>query len=38
MQLINNALDKNLDVFSFDNIYISRRTQHNPIYNKDINW
>ena len=36
MQLINNALDKNLDVPRFDNIYISRRTQHNPIYNKDI--
>ena len=36
LQLINNALDKNLDVPRFDNIYISRRTQHNPIYSKDI--
>ena len=36
LQLINNALDKNLDVPRFDNIYISRSTQHNPIYSKDI--
>ena len=36
MQLINSALDLKLDVPRFDNIYISRRTQHNPVYSKDI--
>ena len=36
MQLINNALDLNLDVPQHDNIYISRRTQHNPKYSKDL--
>ena len=34
--LIVNALNKNLDVPTYDNIYISRRTQNNPNYNKDL--
>ena len=35
-QLVNNALDLNLDVPRFDNIYISRRTKHNIKYSKDL--
>jgi len=34
--LVNNALDLNLGTERYDNIYISRRTQHNPKYNKDL--
>jgi len=34
--LIVNALNKNLDVPTYDNIYISRRTQNNLKYNKDL--
>ena len=36
MQLINSALDLNLDVPRFDNIYISRRVEHNVKYSKDL--
>lgn len=35
-KLISSALDRNLDVPRFDNIYLSRRTHLNPNYSKEL--